>query len=86
MFETRMKLVGAEGAKDLKAIAADRLGWLDGQLVGRTWVCGSRFTLADILLFAFISFGAQVGQPLPVGLPAISAWFDRMKARPSARA
>ena len=86
LFAPRMMLHHVAGAKTLKAMAADRLRWLDGQLAGRTWVCGDRFTLADILLYAFAAFGATVGQPLPVDAPWLAAWFDRVKARPSAAA
>ena len=86
LFESRMKLVGAEGASDLKAIARDRLLWLDGQMQGRTFICGDRFSLADILLFAFLGFGAQVGQPIPDEAGWVKAWFERVKARPSAAA
>ena len=86
IFANRIKLVGADGAKELKAIARDRLIWLDGLLAGRTWVAGERFTLADILLFCFLAFGAQVGQPIPDEAGNIRAWFERTKARPSAAA
>ena len=65
---------------------ADRLIWLDGLLAGRTWVAGDRFTLADILLFCFLAFGAQVGQPIPAEAGNVLAWFERTKARPSAAA
>lgn len=86
IFENRMKLVGAEGAAELKAIARDRLLWLDGQLQGREFVCGDRFSLADVLLFAFLAFGAQVGQPIPDEAAWVKAWFARVQARPSAAA
>jgi len=86
IFENRMKLVGAEGAAELKAIAKDRLLWLDGQLQGREFVCGNRFSLADVLLFAFLAFGAQVGQPIPDEATWVRAWFARVQARPSAAA
>jgi glutathione S-transferase len=81
-----MKLVGAEGAAELKAIARDRILWLDGQMTGRTFVCGDRLSLADLLLFAFLDFGASVGQPIPTEAAWVNAWFERMKARPSAAA
>ena len=81
-----MKLVGAEGAAELKAIARDRILWLDGQMAGRAFVCGDRLSLADILLFAFLDFGASVGQPIPAEAAWVNAWFERMKARPSAAA
>ncbi|MDP1630597.1 MAG: glutathione S-transferase family protein [Caulobacter sp.] len=86
LFESRMKLVGAEGANELKAIARDRILWLDGLMAGRQYICGDRFSLADILLFAFLDFGATVGQPLPDQAAWVKAWFSRMQARPSAAA
>lgn len=86
LFESRMKLVGKEAGAELKALARDRLVWLDGQLAGRTWVCEERFTLADILLYAFLKFGAQVGQPIPEEAGWITAWFGRAGERPSANA
>ena len=54
-------------------IAANRLQWLDGQIADKEFLCGPRFTLADILLYCWIDFGGQVGQPLdaptPISLP-----------------
>jgi len=86
MFAPRMKLVSQEAAADLKMIAKDRIQWLDAQMGDRPFVCGDRFTLADILLYAFLEFGAQVGQPLAGEGPWLTAWFERVKARPSASA
>ncbi len=86
MFESRMKLVGPEGAAELKAIGRDRLLWLDGQMSGRTWVCGDRFTLADVMLYAFTTFAATVGQPLPTEATWLADWSARVAARPSAAA
>jgi len=86
LFEKRMKLVSPEAATELKTIAHDRLMWLDAQLAGRTFVCGDRFTLADILLYAFRAFGMQIGQPIPPEAAWVTEWFDRVKARPSASA
>lgn len=84
MFQPRMLCV-PEAAPGLKAMAQDGLKWLDGQMTG-PWIAGDRFTLADILLFGFVEFGAMVGQPLDTGNTKITAWFDRVKARPSAAA
>lgn len=86
LFEPRMLLVGAEGAKELKAIARAKLLWLDKLMQGRTWVCGDRYTLADILLLAFVEFGAQVGQPLPEEATWLHDWAKRAAARPSSAA
>ena len=85
MFEPRFPIVSESAGEELKAIAAKKLQWLDALMSG-DYVCGNRFTLADILLFGFIEFGAQVGQPLPAGLTWLPAWRDRVAARPSAAA
>jgi len=84
MFKDRVHCV-PEASPGLKAIARNGEAWLDGLLKG-PWICGERFTLADILLFAVVDFGGQVGQPLDPGLKNVTAWFERVKARPSAAA
>lgn len=85
MFEPRMRVI-PQASDDLKACAQDILGWLDGEMAGKTWVCGERFTLADILLFGFLDFFSQVGQPINPELKNIVAHHARAKARPSAGA
>lgn len=85
LFKNRIVTV-PEAADGLKKIAQDRLAWLDGQMAGKEYVCGSRFTLADIMLFCFQAFGNQVGQPLNADYKNLGAWFERIKARPSAKA
>ena len=86
MFASRMSLLSTEAAAELKAIAQEKLLWLDAQMQGRTWVCGDRYTLADILLLAFVEFGAVVGQPAPAGAGWIAEWHKRAAARPSTAA
>jgi len=49
-------------------------------------LCGDRLTLADIMLFAFLDFGAMVSQPINPDLKNIAAHHARMKGRPSAAA
>jgi len=84
MFEKRMRCL-PEASPGLKAIAKDGEQWLEGQLNGQ-WIAGDRFTLADILLYAFIDFGNVVGQPLDPCYAKLNAWFARVKERPSAAA
>jgi len=67
-------------------MAQDKLRWLDGEMTGRAFVCGDRFSLADILLFCFTAFGKTIGQQLPADSAWLPGWFDRIKARPSAAA
>lgn len=85
LFKDRIVTV-PEAAEGLKRIAQDRLTWLNGQLEGRTWLCGDRLSLADVLLYCFLAFGATVGQPLNPANANVKAWFDRMAERPSATA
>ena len=85
MFKDRLHCI-PQAADDLKAIAQEKLTWLDGLIEGREWIVGDRFTLADILLYCFLDFGTQVGQPLNPANKNIAAWFERAKARPSAAA
>lgn len=83
LFKDRFRCL-PEAADGLKAIAQDKLTWLDGLMAGKDFVAGKRMTLADILLFCVLDFGASVGQPLNTENKNISAWYERMKARPSA--
>jgi glutathione S-transferase len=82
-FKDRMRLL-PQAADDLKALAQEKLTWLDGLIAGRDFIAGPRFTLADILLFCTMDFAATVGQPLNPANANIAAWFERVKARPSA--
>ncbi len=84
LFENRMRVV-PEAAPGLKAVAKDGEEWFEANFKG-PWIAGDRFTLADILLYCFIDFGGQVGQPLDPGLTKINDWFKRVAARPSVAA
>ena len=85
MFESRMRCI-PEAAPGLKACVQDKLGWLEDNWNGRAFIAGDTFTLADVLLFCFLAFGEAVGQPLDRSRSNIAAWFDKVKARPSAAA
>jgi glutathione S-transferase len=85
LFDGRMTLI-PHAADDLKSIAQEKLTWLDGQMTDKQFVCGERFSLADVLLYAFLDFGAQVGQPLNEDNKNIMAWMERVKGRPSVEA
>src|ERR1700684_3701911 len=84
-FEKRIPCA-PEASPGLKMIAANRLQWLNGQMAGKEYLCGKRFTMADILLYGWIDFGNQVGQPLDPTNTNIAAWFARVGARPSVKA
>jgi glutathione S-transferase len=85
MFEKRIHCIPG-AATELKALAREKLAWLDRLMRGKTYICGERFTLADNLLFRFVDFFGGVGQPLDPACETLTAWFARIKARPSASA
>ena len=73
-------------ADELKASAREGLAWLEAQLGERQFLAGGRLSVADILLFCFVEFGALVGQGLDPELRRLSCWHDRMASRHSAAA
>jgi len=85
LFKDRITTL-PEAAEGLKRVTREKLQWLDGLMDGKTFICGDRFTLADILLFCFLDFGKRVGQPLSPGLKHLNAWVERVGTRPSATA
>jgi glutathione S-transferase len=85
LFKNRIRTI-PQAADDLKTLGSEKLAWLDGLMKDNQFIAGSRFTLADILLFAFLDFGRTVGQPFDTTLTWIPKWFERIEARPSAAA
>lgn len=85
LFESRMRCI-PEASDGLKACAQDKLAWLDGQLGSRPFLAGDSYSLADIMLSTFLTFGEQVGQPLNRDLKTLSAWYERCISRDSASA
>ena len=85
LFESRMTLL-PEAADGLKSLAQEKISWLDSLMEGREFVGGNQLGLADVLLYCFLAFGETVGQPMNADNKNIMAWYERMKARPSAQA
>lgn len=85
LFQSRITVL-PEASAGMKKLAQEKLAWLDGLIAGREFIAGPKISLADILLFAFLDFGGQVGQPVNIEQKNVAAWYNRMKARPSAAA
>jgi glutathione S-transferase len=85
MFQSRVRCI-PQAADELKATARDKLAWLDKLVGGKPFIAGNKFSMADVFLFAMLDFMKGVGQPLDPALKNLTAWFERMKARPSAAA
>jgi glutathione S-transferase len=84
LFKDRM-LVCPNASADLKAMAQDGLQWLDPLLTGE-FICGDRFTVADIYLFCFLDFFAAMGQTVDPALKNVNRWMEGLRARPSVEA
>ena len=83
----KIKLLSVPAAQELAALVEDRILWLDEQMAGKRWICGDRYTLADIMFYCFMAFRApEGGSGLPAGCKYLPAWFERVKARPAAQA
>lgn len=57
---------------------------LDEFLTNRTWVCEERFTMADVYLGSSVGWGVNFGILSPT--PALSAYIERIEARPAYKA
>lgn len=66
----------------LTGLASYHLQWLDKEISDQ-FLCGPRFTLADILLFSFLTFADSHGNPIDKSLKRIWAWVERVEARPT---
>lgn len=77
-------MLPSEAGVALKAKSRSKMLWLDSQMQGRTYVCGDRYSLADIYLYCFLQFGENHGQPIPAQCRWLGDFFARMKARPHA--
>jgi|TARA_B110000196_G_C21148026_1_gene667823 glutathione S-transferase len=85
LFKLRMQTI-PEAADGLKAIAQEKIAWLDAEMEGKNYVCGDRFSLADVMLFCFLTFGETVGQTVNDKNLNIISWLSRIKERSSASA
>ena len=83
----------APADRDLPAIRAsavktgEALAIVDAQLADRPWVCGDRFTLADIALgihsYRFLNLPWPLADATPVVLPNLLRWYARLGERPA---
>ena len=84
-FEGKKDLPSEQAAADFLEIGMKRLHWLEGVMAGRDYVCGERFSWADVPLFAYLEFfGVKARQEeyYPKG-GWLDQWRARMRARPA---
>jgi len=69
-----------DAGKDIfKGNIAKRLEWVNGQLQGKQYLTGDKFTVADGYLFVILRWAKGMKMELPA---AVNAFFDRVAARP----
>lgn len=86
IFKDRGIPLATTGADDMKNMGRKNLEWLEKQMNGKDYLCGDRFSFADIHLFCWLAFLGMVGQPVGDDLPNMKAWMERVGARESAAA
>lgn len=64
----------------------ERFAWLDGELAGREFIATADYTVADITAQCGMLLGKAVGLRVPESLTNLTAWWERVAARPTARA
>ena len=83
------KAMGWEVAKDREMMVGfgsfeRTLDALDGHLEGREWVCGERFTMADVYVGSQVDWGLTFGTIPP--RPAFAAYAERLQDREAYKA
>jgi glutathione S-transferase len=70
---------------DRQFILLEKMALMENRLAdGRTWLCGDRFTLADIALAPRVDLFPAIGVPdLYQRFPRIGQFMERIKIRPS---
>lgn len=63
---------------------ADYFKLIEERLQNSAYLACDSFTLADITGFVFVDFARVIRARIPEGNSATQAWFDKIKARPSA--
>ena len=86
MWQGRLRQV-PEWAEINRINVKARMAWLDTEIDGREYVAGSEYTVADIAAqSAFVMGKAAVGVRIPAELENLTAWWQRVSTRPTARA
>lgn len=85
MFKDRVRCL-PEAAEGLNAKGADGLKLADSLLKGKSFLCGNRLTIGDLVLYCCVDFCASAGFKVSADLTNLHAWLERINGRPSASA
>lgn len=64
-------------------LAVTGMRYFDELLQNQSWVAGQNFSMADITLYAGLSFADFAGVAIPDECQALKAWRERVAARPA---
>jgi len=84
LFQNRVHCI-PQAADDLKAIAAERLSWLDGLVKGRDFIVGNRNHAGRHPAVRLHRVGRPGRPPLDPANKTLTAWRERMAARRAPR-
>ena len=84
-FKGRIEQVPEYGEVCRRAVDK-RLAWLDGELAGRPFVAGDRYTIADITAMVGIDFGRVSDIRIAPDQKNLARWHEAVSSRPSAKA
>ena len=70
------------GAEEARAQLRTSYRMIDAQMAGNVWAMGEAFGLADCAAFAPLFYGNMV-EPFGDANKNVTAYFERLKARPS---
>lgn len=85
-FTARLPGRNAEWGEANRPRVDEALRFVDESLTDRTWLAGTEYSIADILLLTTVDFAGFVGMTIPDELTALREWHARASARPSAAA
>lgn len=81
----RIPLFGKAALRKFKPMVDVHLDYVEAQLAQRPWFAGSEFTAADIMM-SFPLEAAAARANARASRPHLSAWLDRIHARPAYQA
>lgn len=69
-----------------RPVFAAACAFIDAALEGREFIAADHFTMADIVLLTTVDFADFLGLEIPASHRSLTAWRERVSARPSAAA
>jgi glutathione S-transferase len=77
-------VVSEAEAGHLESLLVQRLDRLEAALLGRDWLVGAAYSIADLSVAPRLQMYPMVGLPLePARHPRVCAWLERVAARPA---